>query len=435
MEKSKLIKPNLDQIRWAECEIGVIIHLDLCTFSAPYDFRKNFGNPLSSSIFDPQDLDTDQWISAAKNLGARYAILVAKHCTGFSLWPTEAHEYSVKNSPYKNGEGDIVAEFIASCKKFGVLPGIYCSASCNQYYKIDNGKNIDKDMQKQNEYNEIVIKQLTELWSNYGELFEIWFDGGVLPVEEGGPDVVPLLHKLQKKAVVFQGPIGTRSLVRWVGNERGVAPEDCSALYHLKAMCEDGTIERDEETCEDGVVWCPAESDFPNRYAKKSYQGGWFWKEGEDDAVVPAEELFENYLTSVGRNTNMLVGMVIDTAGRFPDKDREEFRKAGDMIKRVFSNPLRCDKNTPFSISVSADETRAAGYFAVGEDISRGERIKGYTVYGYGKDGKEIFKKSGKVIGHKRIFPLPVGVAHVKLEITQTRATPKLKYIELYPTA
>ena len=95
------IRPTLEQIQWADCEIGVIIHFDLIIYQAPYDSRHHFGDPIPASVFDPKNLDTDQWIRAAKSLGAKYAILVAKHGTGFSLWPTQAHDYSVKNSPYK----------------------------------------------------------------------------------------------------------------------------------------------------------------------------------------------------------------------------------------------------------------------------------------------------------------------------------------------
>ena len=99
------IRPTLEQIQWADCEIGVIIHLDLVIYQAPYYVRQHFCDPIPSSVFNPQKLNTDQWISAAKSLGAKYAILVAKHCTGFSLWTTEVHDYSIKNSPYKNGNG------------------------------------------------------------------------------------------------------------------------------------------------------------------------------------------------------------------------------------------------------------------------------------------------------------------------------------------
>jgi alpha-L-fucosidase len=140
----------------------------------------------SASVFNPHELDTDQWIRVAKSFGATYAVLVAKHCSGFSLWPTKAHEYSVKNSPWKNGQGDVVKDFIASCKKYDVKPGLYASASANAFCHVDNpGLVLSGDTEEQKNYNEIVKTQLTELWSQYGDLFEIWFDGGVLPPRKG----------------------------------------------------------------------------------------------------------------------------------------------------------------------------------------------------------------------------------------------------------
>ena len=102
--EQKLVIPTPEQVEWSDCELGVIIHLDMCTFSAPYNFREHFGDPIPAQEFAPDNLDTDQWLAAAKSMGAKYAVLVAKHCTGFSLWPTDVHDYSVKNSPYKDGK-------------------------------------------------------------------------------------------------------------------------------------------------------------------------------------------------------------------------------------------------------------------------------------------------------------------------------------------
>ena len=111
---SQVIEPTPRQVEWANSEIGVLIHYDMQVYESSYDWRKDFNYHPSTKIFNPDKLNTDQWIQAAKNAGATYAVLVAKHCSGFSLWPTKAHEYSVKNSPWKNGKGDIVADFIAS---------------------------------------------------------------------------------------------------------------------------------------------------------------------------------------------------------------------------------------------------------------------------------------------------------------------------------
>lgn len=199
------VLPSEAQIKWAESEIGVLIHFDMPVFEPSYDFRKDWNSSSYLSIFNPKELDTDQWIRSAKAAGATYVVLVAKHCSGFSLWPTKAHEYSVKNVPWKNGKGDIVGDFIASCKKYGVKPGIYASTTANGYLKVDNpGKVVSSNQEEQKKYNEIVKMQLTELWSQYGDLFEVWFDGGVLPLEKGGFDVLALLKKHQLMQLLFR---------------------------------------------------------------------------------------------------------------------------------------------------------------------------------------------------------------------------------------
>jgi alpha-L-fucosidase len=180
----EIVIPNAKQIEWANAEIGVLIHFDLISYEPDYNWRADWDFNPDPSIFNPDSLDTDQWILVAKAAGAKYVVLVAKHCSGFSLWPTTAHDYSVKNTPWKNGEGDLVRDFVNSCKKYGVKPGIYASSSANGYFKVDNpGFVVTGDSLAQMEYNKVVETQLTELWSNYGDLFEIWFDGGVLPTE------------------------------------------------------------------------------------------------------------------------------------------------------------------------------------------------------------------------------------------------------------
>lgn len=428
----KLLLPTPEQVEWANCEIGVIIHLDLVIYQAPYDIREHFEDPIPPSVFDPQKLSTDGWCEAAKALGAKYAVLVAKHGTGFSLWPTEAHDYSVKNTPYQNGEGDIVRDFIASCKKYGLRPGIYCSASTSQLLNVEYpGRVRDGDPVKQERYNQILMQQLTELWTNYGDLFEIWFDGGVIPVEEGGPDVARLLQKLQPNAVVFQGPVGTRSLIRWVGNERGVAPEDCSSLFSSDAGNADGLTEQ-TDMCVGEEIWCPAESDLPNRYAHKSYLGGWLWREGEDCTVLTGEEIFERYLTSVGRNTNMLVGMVINTDGEFPAHDRAQFARAGELIREAFGDPIAEGEEGAHTVLIPQNGERKPRYLVLREDIAEGERVTAYTVRAYAQDGATVFRHEGKVIGHKRILAIPCDSVRCEVVPTAYRAEPRLLPLLVY---
>lgn len=430
----KIILPTAEQVEWADAELGVIIHFDLPTFHAGYNFRKHWGDCLPASDFAPSSLNTDQWLSAAKEMGAKYAVLVAKHCTGFCLWPTEAHDYSVKNSPWKDGKGDVVRDFFASCKKNGIRPGLYYSSSCNQYMNVDNPGTVrDGDPEAQKRYNTMVERQLTELWTWYGDIFEIWFDGGCLPVEQGGPDIARIMKKLQPDAVVFQGPEDTKSLVRWSGNERGEAYEDNSSICNWRGQGSDGTVEEKYAGNTFGTIWSPAESDIPNRYHSETVDG-WFWAPGQEDAVIPAEDLMSRYLSSVGRNANMLIGMGIDNRGEFPEKDQAAFAAFGSMIRSIFAKPLMAERSHPeedrYVLSLKSGEE--AKYLVLGENIAMGERITGFTVKIYDENGVCCYQKDGKIIGHKRILEIPANSRAAELTILECKDDIQLRFFDFY---
>ena len=164
MGNEKILTPSEQQLKWADCEMGVIIHLDMQTFEPTYDFRANRDYQPSPKVFNPSSLDTDQWIRTAKAAGAKYAVLVAKHCSGFCLWPTKAHPYNISSTPWKDGKGDVVGDFFKSCEKYGLLPGLYSSASCSANKKVDNtGLVLKGTPEQQRLYNEMVLEQLTDL--------------------------------------------------------------------------------------------------------------------------------------------------------------------------------------------------------------------------------------------------------------------------------
>lgn len=427
-KKLEILTPTPELREWADCEVGVIIHLDMQVFEPTYDFRADWNYQPDAKLFNPSSLDTDQWVASAKAAGAKYAVLVAKHCSGFCLWPTDAHPYSIKSSPWKDGKGDIVGDFFKSCAKYGVRPGLYYSASCNAYKHVDNpGRVVGGSAADNAAYNEMVLSQLTELWTRYGKVFEIWFDGGCLPVEQGGPDIAGLLHRLQPDAVVFQGPRGAKSALRWVGNENATAPRDCWATMDFEKASFDGSGSYDPEVSGNpfGDAWRPAESDMPGREASKAFQGGWFWRKGEEQYVFPAQTLFERYLKSAGRNSNLLIGMNIDNTGRLPETDAAQLSRFGGMVKSAFGTPIACGKveNSRYEYRLDAPANREAKYLVVQEDITFGERILGY---------KLDCGISGHAIGHKRIFELPQGTRSVTFEITEAKAEPRLRSIELY---
>ncbi len=357
---------------------------------------------------------------------------MAKHCSGFSLWPTKAHGYNIGNSPYKDGKGDIVKEFVESCRKYGIKPGIYASTTANGYLHVANPGFVQSGGPvSQEEYNRIVTMQLTELWSNYGKLFEIWFDGGVLSREEGGADVLSLVQKLQPDAIAFQGPFGHPNLIRWVGNEEGTAPYPCWAT--AEATTRSDGVKRIEglHGDPDAPYWCPGEADFPLR--RSSYLGGWFWKAGEDNELYSLDELMEKYITSVGRNTNMLVGLVVDNHGLIPDADVRRAAEFGREIRKSFGRAYR---STSFEGNVSEMEfnsPQVLRYAVIKEDIRYGERVMSYVLSG--KCAGEWVKISeGSCIGHKRIEVLDDSRKWegVRLEITSCKAEPVISDFSVY---
>jgi alpha-L-fucosidase len=416
IQLAQTVLPSKAQQKWAESEIGVLIHFDMPVFEPSYDFRKDWNYHPDVSIFNPKELNTDQWIKAAKSAGATYAVLVAKHCSGFSLWPTKAHSYSVKNTPWRNGQGDIVKDFIASCKKYGIKPGIYASTSANGFLKVDNpGKVVSGDPGEQKKYNEIVNMQLTELWSDYGKLFELWFDGGVLPPEKGGFDVLALLKKHQPDAIAFQGPFGYENNIRWVGNEEGVAPYPCWSRADSTTSAS-GVIEiKGLNGNPNGLFWCPGESDFPLR-KNSSFQGGWFWHKDQDDQLRSLEELNDRYNKSVGRNTNMLLGLVVDERGLVPDADVRRLAEFGEQIKKNFAKTLGESSGKGNELSVKFQSPEKVRYIVIMENIAKGERILEYELSGL-TAGKWQLIANGSSVGHKRIEVIKEGVfSAIKLD-------------------
>jgi alpha-L-fucosidase len=426
------VLPSEAQLKWADSEIGVLIHFDMPVFEPSYDFRKDWNYHPDISIFNPKQLDTDQWIKAAKDAGATYAVLVAKHCSGFSLWPTKAHDYSVKNAPWKNGQGDIVKDFIASCRKYGLKPGIYASTTANGYLKVDNpGRVVSGDPIEQKKYNEIVEMQLTELWSQYGDLFEVWFDGGVLPVEKGGFDVLALLRKYQPHAIAFQGPFGYENNIRWVGNEEGVAPYPCWSRADSTTSAS-GVVEiKGLNGNPEGLFWCPGESDFPLRL-NSSFQGGWFWHKDQDTRMRSLNELVDKYCKSVGRNTNMLLGVVIDERGLVPDADVKRMNEFGELIKKSFGVPLAETQGSGKELTLNLSKPQQVNYVVIAEDIANGERIREYKLSGM-VHGKWELLATGSSVGHKRIELIKKGdCKSVKLEILKSDGMPVIKSLACY---
>ncbi|HEX5553222.1 MAG TPA: alpha-L-fucosidase [Chitinophagaceae bacterium] len=421
--------PTLQQVAWANDKIGVIIHLDIDIFAPEtYHYGKKETLP-ALSVFHPSRLNTDQWIRAAKSAGAKYAVLVAKHGTGFALWPTRANKYNVGQTPWRGGKGDIVADFIKSCKKYGIRPGIYYSVNSSTLYQAGN----DMTDSARKAYNQIVLEQLTELWTHYGKLFEIWFDGGIRPTSQGGvsDQLAAMIKKYQPQAILFQGPATCKNLIRWVGNERGDAPypmwSRADTTTHSHGMVEI----KDLHGNPDGAIWCPAESDFPSR-KKSAWEGGWFWRANRPQDVISLNDMVGRYYTTVGRNTNMLIGMAIDTAGLFPEKETHLFAQFGNEIKKRFGHSLAETKGNGNELILNlGNHPVRVNQVVIMETLTHGENIRKYAVEAWVNNKWEPVC-DGISVGHERIQTFTtVETTRLRLKITASQ-TPDIKKFAAY---
>ncbi len=433
MISEKPATPTPQQLLWQEQELGVLIHylMDIYAPDLPSHEIKTdrVRTVLHPSKINPSNLDPEQWVRSAWEMGAKYAILVANHCSGFSLWPTKINDYCTRSLAWKDGNGDIVGEFIEACKKYGLKAGLYYSTAVNGYYNISDEVHHDYKAPYYQEYVRNVEAQVTELWTEYGELFEVWFDGGIIPVEKGGPNIQAILKEHQPQALCFQGPVGHPHNLRWVGNEEGLAPENCWAT--ISKDSDNNGIEEDINNSSgnpEGEIYCPAETDTPNR-SNNSFGGGWAWKDGQENLVRSPEDLLDCYIKSVGRNSNLLLGMAIGASGQF--EDEKQFIAFGKLLRETFGQPIaekKCESNEGNIIKINLPDDKDGKYLVLREKIDNGQHIRKFRV---SVNGKPIYESA--CIGHKRIIPLSLaGGTEIAVEITEALNGQQLRDIAIY---
>ncbi len=327
------VVPSERQLKWHELEFYCFVHFTMNTFT---DIEWGYGDE-SLDLFDPTDFSAEQIVTTAKNAGMKGLILTCKHHDGFCLWPSKYTEHSVKNTPWKNGEGDMVREFADACAKHGVKFGVYLSPWDRNH--ADYGRP---------EYIDYYRDQLRELLTDYGPVFEVWWDGanggdgfyGGAREERridrgtyyGWEETAGIVRRLQPDACIFSdaGPD-----VRWNGNEHGVAGEPCWATYtpeprEGESKASPGTTKYwdGNQGHRDGTQWIPAESDV-------SIRPGWFYHANQDDKVRTPENLIDLYFKSIGRGSSFLLNLPPDRRGRIHEKDvasLTEFKKRLDGI-------------------------------------------------------------------------------------------------------
>jgi alpha-L-fucosidase len=328
------VLPSERQLQWSDMEFYNFLHFSMNTFT---DREWGYGND-SPSLFNPRSFDADAIVETLKDAGSSGVILTCKHHDGFCLWPTKTTEYSVKHSSFRGGHGDVVKEISDATHRHGLKFGVYVSPWDRHQASYGTPQ-----------YLSIYRRQIRELLTGYGPVFEIWHDGA-----NGGtgyyggaggkrlidkqhyydwPETWKLERTLQPDAVIFSdvGPD-----VRWIGNEKGIAGETCWATYTPRSANggppAPGDVDEQEATTgtRNGKFWMPGECDV-------SIRPGWFWHEKENSQIKTPGELLRLYFESAGRGASFLLNVPPDRRGRIYETDAASLRRFGRLRRSIFS--------------------------------------------------------------------------------------------------
>lgn len=425
--------PTENQLRWQDMEMYAFIHYSLNTYT---DQEWGFGNE-DTKLFNPSNLDCRQWARVCKQAGMKGVIFTAKHHCGFCMWPSAYTEYSVKNSPWKNGKGDVVRELADACKEEGLKFAVYLSPWDRNH--ADYGKP---------EYVTYFRNQLHELLTQYGDIFEVWFDGA-----NGGDgwygganetrkidgktyyqwaETFRMIRELQPKTVIWNDG-GDRGDLRWVGTEAGNVGE---TNWSLMPATGDTPWHMLHYGVENGNVWCPGETN-------TSIRPGWFYHDAENEHVKSLSKLMDTYYKSVGRNSTLLLNFPIAPNGRIHPNDSLRGIAFKKMIDEVFKTNLaeKAKKKTSgYETIIDFGKPTAFNRFLAEEEISQGQRVKEFSlealVDGEWKQLKDALVDNGNgltTIGHRRIICFPtVKATKLRFTITAAKCLPIIKKLGVY---
>lgn len=441
--------PTARQLAWHSMKYYAFVHFGPNTFS-----NLEWGHGTEAEdLFNPTALDCRQWAHAAREAGMEAIILTVKHHDGFCLWPSAYSTHTVKQSRWKNGQGDVLRELADACREYGLKLGIYMSPWDRNHPAYGTPA-----------YNDIFKKQLTEVLTGYGEVFEVWFDGACGEGPNGKRQEYDfhgfwqLVRQLQPNAVIFSdaGPD-----IRWVGNERGYAAETnwCSINSYGWAPGVPDVYDQLQQGHEGGQHWIPTE-------VNTSIRPGWFYHPEEDDKVKSVEQLIENYYASVGSNGNFLLNLPVDRRGLVHENDVQALMG----LKKHLDSTLRTNllagakttiatnfrgKNAAFSAKNVADgnphtywatddtvktasleitlpRPAAVSHVLLQEYLPLGQRVKKFSVE-VQTEGKWQRVAGGTTIGNRRILRFPaVRATKIRVNIEDSRACPTLSNVEAY---
>ncbi|MDD2551431.1 MAG: alpha-L-fucosidase [Dysgonamonadaceae bacterium] len=427
--------PTKKQYEWQKLELTAFIHFGINTFTG-----REWGDGTEDpDLFNPTDLNAEQWVVALKEGGFKMIILTAKHHDGFCLWPTKTTEHSVASSSWRDGGGDVVRELKSACDKHDMKFGVYLSPWDRNAPSYGDSP----------EYNKMFVQQLSELLSNYGEIHEVWFDGANAEGPNGKKQIYDwkafyhVIDSLQPKAV--KAIMGDD--VRWVGNEQGLGRETEWSVTPLRADIHENALEENQRleisaTAKDlgsrkliekahSIYWYPSEVDV-------SIRSGWFYHPEQDAQVKSLEELVNIYYQSVGMNSVLLLNVPPDRRGLIHEIDAARLKEFGEYVRKTFEDNKMNEshsywkaKNGDFrEYSIKQGET--INTILLQEDIEKGQRVEVFKVEGL-IDGSWNKLTEGTTIGYKRILRFEDVVPEkIRITIIETRVSANIKEIGAY---
>ena len=425
--------PTENQLWWQDLEMYAFIHYSMNTYT---DQEWGFGNE-DLQLFNPSDLDCRQWARVCKQAGMRGIIFTAKHHCGFCMWPSQYTEYSVKNTPWKQGKGDVVRELADACREEGLKFAVYLSPWDRNHPEYGR-----------KEYVTYFRNQLRELLTNYGDIFEVWFDGA-----NGGdgwygganekrtidrttyyewPETYRMIRLLQPHCLIWNDG-SDRGDLRWVGTEAGNVGETNWSLLN-----KDGEVTWNmlHYGLEDGDSWVPGETN-------TSIRPGWFYHETENAHVKSLSKLMDTYYKSVGRNSTLLLNFPIAPNGRIHPIDSLRGIAFNKMIHEVFKTDLAANakKHTKNNETIiDFGKPTAFNRFVAEEDIRYGQRVKKFSleaeINGKWQPLKDALVEQGDgltTIGHRRTICFPtVNATRIRLTILDAKCQPVIKRTSVY---
>ena len=430
--------PTPQQMEWQQMELTAFLHFGINTFTG----REWGDGSEDPALFNPTELDAEQWVRSLKEAGFRMVILTAKHHDGFCLWPTKTTKHSVASSPWKDGKGDVVKELRDACTKYDMKFGVYLSP-------WDRNAESYGDSPR---YNQFFIDQLTELLTNYGEVHEVWFDGANAEGPNGKKQIYDwdafykTIQTLQPKAVM--AIMGDD--VRWVGNERGLGRETewsatvlAPGIYNradsVNMALGIGSTSQDLGSREmlakaNELFWYPSEVDV-------SIRPGWFYHADQDNQVKSLKHLMDIYCQSVGYNSVLLLNIPPDRRGLIHENDVKRLKEFADYRNRAFADNLVTDGQVLWTAGAGESreytlkEGSTVNLVVLQEDITKGQRVEEFEVEGL-VDGQWKSLGKGTTVGYKRILRIPdTQATQLRVKLLSTRLKANISNVAAYYAA